>query len=324
MKENWERTKPLYKLHKREIEEMLQFFMPKEGLESAQLLGGGFSNLNYKLQVESFKKPFVLRISNEKNCKLENSLHGKLYKQMPVPEIHYSKYQGDQSFSIMEWKEGIQLKELMYGNDVRAIRQSAFSVGCWLSEMRKIKFKESGFFNEDVEVSDPLKITPDTYLSLMKEFLIDGHVSRWLGKETTNELWDLTRRNNYFLKDIDEVPALVHSDYNGLNILVSEYKRNSKVTGIIDWEFAFSGPVYFDIGNMLRYENIPYFSEFENAFIEGLKSGGIILHHDWKKISKLVDLIALGSLLNHSYVGENRVKDIKQLVTQTIKNWDDY
>src|SRR5699024_3894093 len=193
-----------------------------------------------------------------------------------------------------------------------------------LSEMRKIKFKESGFFNEDVEVSDPLKITPDTYLSLMKEFLIDGHVSRWLGKETTNELWDLTRRNNYFLKDIDEVPALVHSDYNGLNILVSEYKRNSKVTGIIDWEFAFSGPVYFDIGNMLRYENIPYFSEFENAFIEGLKSGGIILHHDWKKISKLVDLIALGSLLNHSYVGENRVKDIKQLVTQTIKNWDDY
>ncbi|MFD1037791.1 phosphotransferase [Virgibacillus byunsanensis] len=106
--------------------------------------------------------------------------------------------------------------------------------------------------------------------------------------------------------------------------MVSENKGHFEVTGIIDWEFAFAGPVHVDIGNMLRYENIPYFTEFEQAFMEGLQSSGIALQHDWKKVAKLVDLIALCDLLNNSYGGVNRVKDIKHIVTQTIENWKDY
>lgn len=79
---------------------------------------------------------------------------------MPVPEIFHSKYQGDKSFSIMEWKKGIKLKDVIYSKDVTAIRQSAFSVGYWLSEIRKNTFITSGFFNEDLEGDVPLKITP--------------------------------------------------------------------------------------------------------------------------------------------------------------------
>ncbi|MFD2045382.1 phosphotransferase family protein [Ornithinibacillus salinisoli] len=324
MKENWERTKPLYTLSKKEIEELLQSFMSNKKLESAELLGGGLVNSNYKLQIESLENPLVLRISNEKNCKLENSLHRKLHKHLPVPEIYYSEIQGNQSFSIMEWREGIQLKKIMYSNDINAIKQSAFSVGSWLSEIRKNTFKESGFFNEDLEVNDPLKITPNSFLSFMEGFLFDGHTSHWLGKELTSELWEFALKNNHYLYNIDESPALVHSDYNGLNILISENKEQCKVTGIIDWEFAFAGPVHVDIGNMLRYENFPHIDVFEHAFIEGLQSGGVILQQEWKRISKLVDLVSLCDLLNNSYIGANRVKDIKQLISQTISNWKDY
>ncbi len=174
----------------------------------------------------------------------ENSLHDKLHKQMPVQEIYYSEYHEDRSFSVMEWKEGTQLKGVMYSNDVKGIRQSAFSAGYWLSEIRKIKFLKSGFFNENLEVNVPLKITPDTFLSFMEEFLIDGQTSHWLGKELTSEPWNFTRKNSDFLNSIDEVPGLVHNDYNGLNILVSENKESCEVTSIIDWEFAFAGPVY--------------------------------------------------------------------------------
>lgn len=94
----------------------------------------------------------------------------------------------------------------------------------------------------------------------MEEFLINGQTSDWLGEELTNKLWNFARINNRLLKNIDVAPALVHSDCNGLNILVSESKEHYEVTGIIDWEFACAGPVYVDIGNMLRYENIPYFA----------------------------------------------------------------
>jgi hypothetical protein len=324
MKENWERAKPLYSLPIQEIGEMLQSFIPGKKLVSAQLLGGGFSNTIYKLQIDSMEKPMVLRVSSEKKCKVENTLHNILHKQIPVPEIYYSEYQGDKSFSIMEWKEGIQLKNVMYSNDVKKIRLSAFNVGYWLSEIRKIKFTKSGFFNDDLVIDVPLKITPDTFLSFMEEFLIEGKTSHWLGKELTSKLWKFIQMNTHFLENIDVDPALVHSDYNGLNILVSEDKDHCEVTGIIDWEFAFAGSVYVDIGNMIRYENIPCFAEFERAFIEGIHSGGIILQHDWKKIAKLVDLIALCDLLNNRYGGVNRVNDIKQLITQTIEYWDYY
>lgn len=111
-------------------------------------------------------------------------------------------------------------------------------LGNWLSEIRKNKFTKSGFFNENLEISDPLKITSDTFLSFMEEFLIEGQTSHWLGKELTGKLWNFTRRNSHFLNDIDVAPALVHSDYNGLNILISE--KHFEITGIIDWEFAFA------------------------------------------------------------------------------------
>lgn len=158
-------------------------------------------------------------------------------------------------------RETERQQDVMYSNDVKAIRQSAFSVGYWFSVIRKNRFIESGFFNEDLEINVPLKITPDTFLSFMEEYLIEGQTSHWLGKELTRKLWDFTRMNNHFLKNIDVAPALVHSVYNGLNILVSNNKGHYEVTGIIDWEFAFAGPVYVDIGNMLRYEDIPYFAD---------------------------------------------------------------
>ncbi|TCP25599.1 aminoglycoside phosphotransferase (APT) family kinase protein [Scopulibacillus darangshiensis] len=322
MKENWERMKPARLLSVQEIEEMLQAFMPGKSLKSTEVLGGGFSNSNYKLQIDSLDHPLVLRVCNQNICQVEDALHGRLHKHMPVPEIYYSECNGEKSFAVMEWKEGIQLKGVMYSGDVKPIRQSAFSAGYWLSEIRKHMFPRSGFFNGALDINEPLKIKPDTFHTLMEQFLIDGHTSHWLGSELTSKLWDFIRTNKHLLEDIDPAPALVHSDYNGLNILVSE--DNSQVTGILDWEFAFAGPVYVDIGNMLRYENIPHFAEFEHAFIEGLQSGGIVLHDEWKKVAKLVDLIALCSLLNNRHGGINRVRDIKQLITQTMENWGGY
>ncbi|MFD1356731.1 phosphotransferase family protein [Fictibacillus halophilus] len=319
MKENWERSRPVQLLEMQELEWMLQSFMPGKKLEAFYLLGGGYSNTNYKLQVETLGDPLVLRVSSEKLCKFENSLHSRLQQNLPVPEIYFSESHGDRSFSFMEWRTGSQLKEVMYQGERNAVKQAAFSVGYWLSQIRKHTFTESGFLNENLDVCEPVKITPDTFLAFMEEFLIKGKTGLWIEKEMTAAVWDYARKNKHFLKDIDVEPALVHSDYNGLNILASKNNEPCEVTAIIDWEFAFAGPVYVDIGNMLRYENFRYYADFELAFIEGLEFGGIKLHKEWKRIAKLVDLIALCSLLNNQHGGENRIKDIKQLISQTLK-----
>lgn len=323
MKENWERTKPLQQFNEQEIIKMMQNYLPDKKVTSVKPLNGGYRNSNYKIHIESMEKPLVLRVSNEKNCMFENSLHQLLSKKLPVPEIYYSEYFGDKSFSIMEWKEGIQLKKVMYGYDEKAIIKAAFSTGYWLSEMRKVTFSTSGFFDEKLEVSEPLTLTPEIFLKFMEQFLLEGQTSHWLGKELSGKLWVFVHKNSHFLEEIDHEPALVHSDLNGLNILVSD-KDSPGVTGILDWEFAFAGPVYVDIGNMLRYENIPYYKVFEHAFMEGVQSGGMILAPEWKKIAKLVDLIALCELLDNRFGGKNRVNDIKSLIEQTLRKWDSY
>lgn len=323
MKRNWELTKPFQQFDEREIANIMQRYLPNNKINSINLLSGGYRNSNYKISFEAKKSPLVLRVSDKGNCKFEYSLHRFLTKKLPVPEIYYSESVHDKSFSIMEWKEGIHLKEVMYGNDERGIKNAAFSTGYWLSEMRKISFSRSGFFNEELDIKEPVELTADMFLKYMEQFLLEGQTCHWLGKELSGKLWVFVHKNSHYLEEIDHYPGLVHSDFNGLNILISN-NESSEVSSILDWEFAFAGPVYVDIGNMLRYENIPYYETFEHAFIDGVKSGGINLAPEWKKIAKLVDLIALCEILNTRFGGANRVNDIKSLIARTMQKWDSY
>ena len=68
-------------------------------------------------------------------------------------------------------------------------------------------------------------------------------------KQIARKLSNYAKDNAHLLKE-DKSLGLVHGDFNGLNILMS----GTDVSAILDWEFALSGSIYFDIGNMLRYE----------------------------------------------------------------------
>ncbi|WP_339296317.1 phosphotransferase [Paenibacillus sp. FSL W7-1279] len=48
---------------------------------------------------------------------------------------------------------------------------------------------------------------------------------------------------------------LVHSDYNGLNILMQHGPEGCAVSAVLDWEEAFSWNRYVDIANMLNDTN---------------------------------------------------------------------
>lgn len=64
----------------------------------------------------------------------------------------------------------------------------------------------------------------------------------------------------------DNERHLVHGDFDPANILVDRTEGIWKVTGILDWEFSFSGSALWDIANMLRYAHLMP-PEFENAFL---------------------------------------------------------
>jgi aminoglycoside phosphotransferase (APT) family kinase protein len=49
--------------------------------------------------------------------------------------------------------------------------------------------------------------------------------------------------------------VLVHSDFNPKNLLVDA--ETFRVTGVMDWEFAYAGSPYADLGNLTRFERCP-------------------------------------------------------------------
>jgi hypothetical protein len=93
------------------------------------------------------------------------------------------------------------------------------------------------------------------------------------------------------------------------------------VAAILDWEFAFSGNIFADVGSFLRYER-PDRPRFEPAFATGLADGGVTLPADWHELARLADLGALCELLTRPDVLHSVVIEVCDLVRTTIATRD--
>jgi thiamine kinase-like enzyme len=112
---------------------------------------------------------------------------------------------------------------------------------------------------------------------------------------------------------------IVHGDFDPANILVDKINGSWIITGILDWEFAFSGLYLWDIANMLRYAHkMP--PEFQKSFIDSLKKNGIKFHRSWRKTVHLMNLLSLLDCLKRSDPKKqpNRCTDILELITHTL------
>jgi fructokinase len=89
---------------------------------------------------------------------------------------------------------------------------------------------------------------------------------------------------------------LVHSDFNGKNLLVLDRGDRWSISAVLDWEFAFSGSPLVDVGNMLRFR-AAYPPSFVSGFIAGFREAGGDLPSDWQEVSEALDLYALADFL---------------------------
>lgn len=196
------------------------------------------------------------------------------------------------------------------------LKNAAYHIGRVLADIHRYQFDKPGFFGEGLKIVESVVVSGDMFRSFMEESLYRGKAGEWLGEEKTEQFWRFVNKNAKLLEEPPNHFSLTHSDFNPWNLLIDE-KMN--VAAVLDWEFAFSASPVHDIGNMLRFE--PDDSPFEKRFIEGFAAGGGELPEEWRKLSKLNDLIALVDLLNRSDSGENRISDLKNLIEGTMAYW---
>ena len=324
MKEEWERSsKSSMHIEYETLNSMISQVFRGKRLTKAERTQTGLSNGTYKVEIEGTTIPYFLRIfaGGSDAASKEKAIAERLRGVVPVADYIYldaSRKLIEYDWAIIEWKEGVLLRDLLQRGDERQIAKVAESVGSVLARIHSHTFECPGFFAGDLTISTPFNMDENEFISFISESLDKGKTGEWLGAEATEKVRKFCESHRSLLSEIHEPPVLVHSDFNGLNLLVIERPDGFEVSAVLDWEFAFSGRRYVDIGNMLRYEDDN--SLFERHFIKAYRGSGGFLHENWVLLSKLEDLIALCDLLNRSTPEmPNRIADLRQLIMRTIQ-----
>ncbi|WP_289355124.1 aminoglycoside phosphotransferase family protein [Paenibacillus sp. S-12] len=323
MKEAWERSSKSMHFTYEILNRMISQVFRGKRLIKAERTKTGLSNGTYKVEIEGSATPYLLRIfaGGSDVASIEEAIAKRLRGVVPVADYIYldtSRKLVEYDWALIEWKEGVLLRDILQRKEEHEIAKVAESVGSVLARIHSHSFECPGFFAGDLTVAHPFNMDEDEYYSFISESLDNGATGHWLGAEATEKVRTFCESHRSLLSEIHEPPVLVHSDFNGLNLLMIEKPSGYEVSAVLDWEFAFSGRRYVDIGNLLRYEQED--SLFERHFIKAYQSSGGFLNGNWVQLSKLEDLIALCDLLNRSTPEmPNRIADVRQLIIQTIQ-----
>ena len=221
----------------------------------------------------------------------EAALHKLLKSKVSIPSVFYTNDTRDKvphPFAIMEFIDGLLMRDVILQGSPEDIGNCAFSAGACLSGLRKITFNQPGFFDINLNVIPFSK--QEDYLTFIQTCLESDKVKSAIGKELTNQLFSFTQEHACYFPE-QNTANLTHADFDPSNMLVKKISNRYEVSAILDWEFAFAGTYFFDVGLFLRYSHrLP--EAYERRFIEGVIGKNNPLPADWKKISKLLDILS--------------------------------
>ncbi len=238
-KVDWEKISVTYQLPEGMMEKMVSLAYPDKKLTSHELIAGGCANLNYNIQLKNEKNPQILRIYLcDKNVAYrEQKLAALLKGTVPVPLTHYIGELEGHHFAVTEFMTGIPLRDLLLGNapyDLNAIMSEVCTI---LSKITAHEFPKAGFLNKELEV---IQYESSDIIKFAQECSNDRTVLSVLSPEVIAAIKEAIEQHAY-LFPTDDDKHLVHGDFDPANILVDKIKGSWVVTGVLDWEFAFSG-----------------------------------------------------------------------------------
>jgi aminoglycoside phosphotransferase (APT) family kinase protein len=287
--------------------------LPGDRVVAAVPLGGGYGNEN--ILVTTGRGRYVLRRYRRargpdavRTCAVEAALAARLAAAaVPVPEVIAADPAGSaagEPILLARYVAGVLVSQAVTGRRApawdlgRAAGQALAAVGA-------VTFPGPGVFTGPDLVPDAAGL-PASLPEFVEACLRQGHAAAALSPAELAGLRALAAAEAPLADSAAPARQLVHSDYNGKNLLAVARRGRWSVSAVLDWEFAFSGSPLTDIGNMLRFrdEQPPGFAD---GFIGGYQDAGGPLPPGWREVSAALDLYALADLLTrppaHRYFG---------------------
>jgi len=234
---------------------------PAPGPAGLEPLPGGWSGRTFV--ADSGGERTVVRIFPPEEWaeapEIQGALHHLVRGLVPVPEVREVRRPdaaaGTPGLLVTGWVPGERADLVVPELDERGLGILGGHLGRLLATLGGMPFARAGLF-----ASAALDVTPFSSGGLAE--WVDSHADALLGHGWTSSevtaLLAVADPAQDLLDEADRV-CLAHSDLNPKNLLVDP--QSLEVTGLVDWEFAHAGHPATDLGNLLRFERQPAFSD---------------------------------------------------------------
>ncbi|HKQ76877.1 MAG TPA: aminoglycoside phosphotransferase family protein [Blastocatellia bacterium] len=264
-------------------------------------LGGGLVNTLYRITPSDGSDSLCLRIfaAGRLSWETERKVLALVSASLPVPNVLLADG-GNSDFShpylVYRWIEGITLNEFRRQAPPAALLSVAETLGRLLAGVASFSFAD-GPNGEPNGVHS--RLSPiEALLSINEKMLLSGLARKRLGSALADAMWRRLEASADRLCKLDSVARLVHGDFGGRNILVAPSEDGGwRVSGLIDWEGAFSGSTLWDVGSLFSYPR-RYSETFRQLFERGYRDAGGTLPEDWFRTARLLDSTKMVTTLN--------------------------
>jgi aminoglycoside phosphotransferase (APT) family kinase protein len=283
-------------------------------------LAGGIMNWNYRIRLAGSAERFVLRFYDRgpASCAKEVNLLALVRDKVPVPAVLYSEATGGDGyppFCVLELIDGISLRELRRRGDANGVAEASYDAGRLLPRLTAHHFERPGLLSPELTVRDG-PFAGASLTAVVEHFAASPLFRERLAAPFRARLVAFVQSTEPLHPGPGDRASLVHADFNSPNIFVRNDGGKWIVAAILDWEFAFAGSIFTDVGNMLRYER-PGQPRYDPFFSRGLIDGGLKLPDDWFLRARLADLPALCELLTRDDVPAAVVTELRDLIDDT-------
>lgn len=274
--------------------------LPGDRVVGNSVLSGGYMNENLLLVTETGRRYVLrryLRPNGSDTCPLEAALARRVHGVVPVAEVLAVEPTGrvaGQPLLLSEFVTGtLASTALAEGDDVRGLGEA---LGQALAPIGGVELAGPGFFTGP-DLATSSDGMPGTLADFVAACLTEENHA--LTPAERRDLIDLAAAEQPLVDATAGTSRLVHGDFNPKNVLVGRVDGRWTVTGVLDWEFAYSGHPLADVGNLLRFaaDHPPGFAE---GVRDGFLAGGGDLPTGWRATAAALDLFALAELLSRS------------------------
>ncbi len=294
-------------------------------------LPGGLTNSNFRLEFRGGQASVEAKLyQHEPNlAPVERAVHRLgAERGLPVPKLLDGADDNAVThtpYALFEWIGGERLDLAIKHCDQASVKLLALKAGAALAAVHAVHFDQFGFFDADLKVQNlkvmgPINLGSTGMCRYFHDMLSQGLGRERLGGDCADALLAFAERESIILDTWQGMPCLVHGDCGGTNILVTRDEADWNITGIIDWEFAFSGTPFFDLGNLLRAP-LGGLSGFAEGLAEGYRAAGGILPDHWQRLAAMTDLLSWVESATRQHVSPEFIQSAQQMIAETIEGW---